>query len=124
MPDELTPEVLAEMRRQLEEKRGRLESELRTLEGRETDEGATSGTGGDFAGDPGDDSVDLDEIDRDVHTGDVLRRNLADVEHALAKFDAGTYGISEVSGRPIPLARLRVLPEARYNADEEGAREA
>ncbi len=123
MPDELTPEALAELRQRLQEKRTHLKDELRTLGGRETEEGATSGSGSDFAGDAGDDSVDLDEIDRDVQTGDVLRRDLAEIEHALAKFDAGTYGVSEASGRPIPLARLRVLPEARYNVDEASAQQ-
>jgi DnaK suppressor protein len=43
---------------------------------------------------------------------------LAEVEHALAKMDAGTYGISESSGRPIPFARLRAIPWARNDADE------
>jgi len=38
---------------------------------------------------------------------------LREVEHALAKFDRGTYGISETSGRPIRLERLRALPWAR-----------
>jgi DnaK suppressor protein len=44
---------------------------------------------------------------------------LAEVEHALAKFDKGTYGLSESSNRPIPLDRLRALPWARHTADEE-----
>jgi len=41
---------------------------------------------------------------------------LREVEHALAKFDQGTYGISETSGRPIRLERLRALPWARAEA--------
>lgn len=46
------------------------------------------------------------------------RQLLAEVEHALAKMDAGTYGISESSGRPIPFARLLAVPWARNDADE------
>jgi DnaK suppressor protein len=46
------------------------------------------------------------------------RAMLAEVEHALAKMDAGTYGLSEASGRPIPFARLRAVPWARHDADE------
>jgi DnaK suppressor protein len=38
---------------------------------------------------------------------------LAEVENALGKFDNGTYGICEVCGQPIPLARLEALPQAR-----------
>lgn len=41
---------------------------------------------------------------------------LREIEHALAKFERGTYGISETSGRPIRLARLRALPWARGEA--------
>lgn len=46
------------------------------------------------------------------------RALLGEVDHALAKMDAGTYGISESSGRPISLARLRAVPWARNDADE------
>ena len=68
----------------------------------------------DAPGDRGDASVDLQDFD-DTHQLVLdLQAQLAEVEHALAKFDAGTYGICERCGRPIPLARLRVLPEARY----------
>jgi DnaK suppressor protein len=51
------------------------------------------------------------------------RRLLDEVEHALAKFDAGTYGVSEASGRPIPLQRLRALPWARLDEEEAELRE-
>jgi DnaK suppressor protein len=43
---------------------------------------------------------------------------LVEVDHALAKMDAGTYGLSETSGRPIPFARLLAVPWARNDADE------
>jgi len=41
------------------------------------------------------------------------RKELADVNDALAKFDDGTYGICEETGEEIPLERLRVEPQAR-----------
>jgi RNA polymerase-binding transcription factor len=44
---------------------------------------------------------------------------LEDVELALRKLDAGTYGVSEQSGEPIPLERLDALPWARRTAPEE-----
>lgn len=43
---------------------------------------------------------------------------LEEVLHALAKTDAGTYGLSELSGKPIPYARLHAVPWARYDSDE------
>jgi DnaK suppressor protein len=42
-----------------------------------------------------------------------LRETLADVERALAKFDAGTYGVCEDCGKPIGEARLEAMPAAR-----------
>ena len=41
------------------------------------------------------------------------RKELADVNDALAKFDDGSYGICEETGEEIPLERLRVEPQAR-----------
>ena len=46
------------------------------------------------------------------------RALLAEIERALAKFGAGTYGISEKSGAPIPYDRLTAVPWARQGADE------
>jgi DnaK suppressor protein len=54
---------------------------------------------------------------------EVDRRLLNDVERALAKMEAGTYGASEASGDPIPYARLKAIPWARNDADEEEVRE-
>lgn len=41
------------------------------------------------------------------------REELFDVNHALAKFEEGGYGICEETGEDIPLERLRVEPQAR-----------
>jgi RNA polymerase-binding transcription factor len=53
----------------------------------------------------------LDQIARE-------QAELAQVERALARIVAGTYGISEVSGQPIPIERLNVLPSATTVVDE------
>ncbi len=44
---------------------------------------------------------------------DAARRHLADVGDALDRLDAGGYGVCEVCGDPIPVARLEVRPFAR-----------
>jgi DnaK suppressor protein len=46
------------------------------------------------------------------------RSLLDEVERALAKLGAGTYGRSEKTGAPIPYARLSAVPWARNGADE------
>jgi DnaK suppressor protein len=50
------------------------------------------------------------------------RSTLAEIDRALAKFDAGTYGVSEISCHPIPIERLRAIPWARLTAEEEERR--
>ena len=37
-------------------------------------------------------------------------------ERAISRIDAGTYGICEICGNPIPLARLQALPMATMDA--------
>ncbi|MGH9135894.1 MAG: TraR/DksA family transcriptional regulator [Acidimicrobiales bacterium] len=43
-----------------------------------------------------------------------LRALLVEVERALGKLDAGTYGRCEVCGEPIAEARLEAMPATRY----------
>src|SRR5438477_1012037 len=43
-----------------------------------------------------------------------LRETLAEVEHALGKFDNGTYGTCENCGQPINPDRLEAKPAARF----------
>ena len=42
---------------------------------------------------------------------------IEEIDHALAKFELGTYGICEVSGTPIPKARLEAIPWARERVE-------
>ncbi|HXJ20480.1 MAG TPA: TraR/DksA family transcriptional regulator [Polyangia bacterium] len=56
-----------------------------------------------------DDAVESVERDRAL---------LWEIEHALAKMDAGTYGVSELSSEPIGFPRLDAVPWARVTADE------
>ena len=43
-----------------------------------------------------------------------LRQELAEVDRALTKLDAGTYGRCETCGEPIAPARLEAMPAARF----------
>jgi RNA polymerase-binding protein DksA len=38
--------------------------------------------------------------------------SLSEVEHALQKYEAGTYGLCDSCGRPIERARLEAIPQA------------
>ena len=41
-----------------------------------------------------------------------VREQLAEVEHALHKFEEGTYGLCDICGQSIDPARLEALPQA------------
>ena len=55
--------------------------------------------------------AEIDENARD-------RKELAQVNRALERIEQGTYGLSEVSGKPIPIERLEALPYAITLVDE------
>ena len=58
--------------------------------------------------------------------GNLLSRDierLSRVERALRKIEEGTYGFSDVSGKPIPDARLEAAPEATNTVGEQEANE-
>ena len=48
---------------------------------------------------------------------DQLRNELDEVDRALAKLDAGTYGQCEVCGQAISEARLEAMPATRFCID-------
>jgi DnaK suppressor protein len=48
---------------------------------------------------------------------------LSRVERALRKIEEGTYGFSDVSGKPIPDARLEATPDALNTVQEQEANE-
>jgi RNA polymerase-binding transcription factor DksA len=43
-----------------------------------------------------------------------LRESLDEVDAALERFRAGSYGVCEVCGKPIGAARLEAMPAARF----------
>ncbi len=43
-----------------------------------------------------------------------IKEHLAATEHALAKFEKGTYSLCEMCGQPIDPARLEALPQAKF----------
>jgi RNA polymerase-binding transcription factor DksA len=62
-----------------------------------------------------------DILDRELNHSELerARRELAEVNAALERIDNGTYGVSDVSGRPIPDERLQAVPYARRLAEEQ-----
>ena len=42
-----------------------------------------------------------------------LQGNLEEIDAALGRLDAGTYGLCEDCGKPVPAGRLEIIPYAR-----------
>lgn len=57
------------------------------------------------------------ERGRDLALAAKARDMIDEIDHALTKFDGGTYGICEVSGDPIPRERLEAIPWAREKVE-------
>jgi DnaK suppressor protein len=72
--------------------------------------------------DPANLGADLYQDELDEGLQDDLREQLAALERAEARLEAGTYGLSIESGEPIPDERLEALPTAERTVDEERAR--
>ncbi len=52
------------------------------------------------------------EMDRILTLAAVARRRTEEIDAALARLDAGVYGMCRTCRRPIPVARLEAVPEA------------
>jgi DnaK suppressor protein len=98
-------------RARLSEERTRLEKELVDL--------GESPPGSDEPEDFGDSGAELDQSGRDSAIREDLKRTLAAIERAEQRLEDGTYGVSVVSGKPIPDKRLEALPWAERTVEEE-----
>ena len=107
---------------QLQDLREKLETELASLEtelaehGQKESGGQWDATSSGLAGteaDPTDAADQIEELVTNVPLVSELSTRAHDVKDALAKMEAGTYGICETSKEEIPFDRLEANPAAR-----------
>jgi RNA polymerase-binding transcription factor DksA len=92
-----------------------LERSIATLEAENAGSGPTNGHDIDSA-DPG---SALSDADRESAVIEVMQAQEAQVQDALARLEAGTYGACVDCGQPLPEERLEARPEAaRCLADQ------
>ncbi len=60
--------------------------------------------------DVGDESTRIFQKESELENIHRAQARLRQIEHALERLDSGVYGVSEVSGQPIPLERLEAIP--------------
>ena len=109
---------LGHFRTLLIEERKRLEDELEQVRNRHTDMDNAlpeEGEGGD------EDTADLASAmmdkEMDLSVEDEIEELLAQVDRAFQKLEEGTYGVCDVSGRPIPVNRLEAIPYATLTVE-------
>ncbi len=101
-------------RQQLSHFRQLLESEKQEIEAQIDDWRRDIGDPdyGESAGvdDLGDESARIFQKESELENIKRAETRLRQIEHALERIDKGVYGVSEVSGQPIPLERLEAIP--------------
>ncbi len=118
----LPKEVLESLRAKLLEEKAKILERYRKKED-------TQARIGEEVKEPG----DLEDISQMTYTQELLDNLstreiflLREIDYALQKMDAGTYGICEYCGEEIPIERLQAIPWTRYHAhcaekvEEEG----
>jgi DnaK suppressor protein len=86
---------------------------------RETEEAVRiEGQAPDSPTDSGDAGLPLTEEATDEAVAEQLRERLGTIDRALARLEAGTYGRSVLSGKPIPDERLEADPAAELTVEE------
>jgi DnaK suppressor protein len=93
----------------LKEERARVEGELGRLGEPQASDGPE---------DTGDQAAELEQAETDAALRNDLTRTLEAIERAEERLEEGTYGVSVVSGEPIPDERLEAIPWADRKVDE------
>ena len=100
-----------------EKYRSRLESDLLHLRG-DLDQLNTSGQpseerreGSPF-GKREEEATESFELEKRLALEKQIRAKLGEIEHALSKFENGTYGLCDICGKPINPERIEALPQA------------
>lgn len=108
--DELEARKASEIKRAT-----RLEDEAESL----IEDGEMGDVQFDDEGGEGDTMVVQRDLDRVLSSQ--ARQTVLEIDEALERIKAGTYGYSEVSGQPIPRERLEALPETTVLAAEKAS---
>jgi len=99
------------LRARLENEKGRLAEELEQL--RASVRPAEERREGSPFGKREEEATESLELERRLALEKQMREQLADVDHALQKFEEGKYGFCEACGQPMDPARLDALPQAK-----------
>ena len=108
--DAWSEQELAEVRRELDEQARELRGEIDDAEA--ASESLKRDQSSEGSGDEADAGTKTFEREHEMSLANNSRDLLLQVERALGRLDAGTYGRCETCGTPIPKARLQAFPRA------------
>lgn len=113
-------------RERLEKEKERLRALIHNLseDNGDESEGSSSGELSSLDQHPGDMGSETFEREKNMAIMSTLEDQVAEVDQALKRLEAGDYGSCEKCGKPIGDERLEVVPTARYCVEDQGAREA
>lgn len=115
----LTPEKLEELRQRLLSEKARLTDALSSItrtNPQDADDWTVKNDEAESGVPDKNDAGDaIEDLEENAAIANPLEAQLKDVDEALARIDAGTYGHDETTGEPIPLERLEANPSARTN---------
>lgn len=103
------------LRARLESERKRLIEEMKQL--KSTMRPADERREGSPFGKREEEATESYELERRLTLENSIREQLASVEHALQKFEEGSYGLCDVCGKTIAPERLEALPQATLCLD-------
>jgi len=101
---------LTELYEQLKKEHVRLQAELQRLKAEE--KSADRQREGSPFGKREEGATEAFEMEKRMALEQRLTKALAEVEHAIKKYEAGIYDICDICGNTIELARLEALPQA------------
>ncbi len=108
----MTNNKYAHLRARLEEEKKRYAGELASIQtNASTSEERREGSP---FGKREEEATETLELEKRLALENRVRQEMSDIEHALEKFEKGTYGLCENCGQPIDPARLEILPQATY----------
>jgi DnaK suppressor protein len=111
MEVEMTATRYKNVQEQLENERKRLAGEL--LQVQTSASSSEERREGSPFGKREEEATETLELEKRLTLENRIRQEMSEVEHALGKFEKGTYGVCENCGQPIPPERLEVRPQAR-----------
>ena len=101
---------LDELHKKLKSEQTRLQEELEMLHNNASS--ADERREGSPFGKREEEATETLELEKRLALENRTRKEMAEVEHALQKFEQGTYGKCDNCGKPIDPARLEALPQA------------